>query len=118
MNIKGGRMPSEIRQPTENELEKATKIAPKIKGSIPYDLIYRAEREGFRTINYGENKNRVGILMPSGKLLIKDLKETGHQLDSLNLQSPDGDNTPNGELANAICYSGPISEYLRQIRTS
>ncbi len=109
-------MGSQIRDSTLAEKGLAMLFADKVDGDSEKGLAKFAEqRWGLKVIFIKGNLRELPVLMPSGKVLVLDLYETGIQMDAsfnqiLTKSGYSGDLTPNGELANAIIYARTVSD--------
>ena len=108
-------MPSSIRPATDEDRGLARTFAETISDDRLRDLAHLAEDTyDLRVVFKPGNTRELLILMPSGRVLVRDLSEPSWELDKL--QTPLGeDRTPNGEIADALTYSGVIREsYLEE----
>lgn len=106
-------MPTEIRDSTEEERGLAKKFSQGFTSKLTEELVRLAEdKYSLRYIK--KRDNYLKVLMPSGQVLYRDLRERGEQITkSITESGYNGDLTPNGELANALLYSGLLSQELQ-----
>ena len=108
-------MPSIIRPATDEDKRLARTLAETISDVRTRDLAHLGEDTyDLRVVFKKGNINELPILMPSGRVLVRDLSEFSWELDKI--QTPPGeDRSPKGEITNAFAYSGIIREsYLQE----
>ncbi len=106
-------MASSVRQATDEEKGLARKLAEDFFDGDEFVWINAAERKYKLSVVPSPNQDEIKVLMPSGRLLIRDLTEFSWQLDQ-SLKDYRAD--PNSEIANALVYVGAIQERYSEIR--
>lgn len=106
-------MTSTIRPATEEERGLAMTFAQEFQNESIRDLVKIGEdRYGLRVIFKKNNAREIPILMPSGRVLVRDLMEHGWDREKALYEfgrlHPQEDMTPNGEIASALDYAGLV----------
>jgi hypothetical protein len=112
-------MGSRVRPLNHEDLEHVRSFADLVKYEPRKKLALLGENEyGLRVIFKKVPLEEIHIKMPSGNVFVRDLRETGFQLDKSLLESGySGDMSLNGEVANAISYSNLIMDVYLHTRS-